>query len=192
MTPRRPYGRRDMGKIVSTFFMSLDGVVESPDQWHFDFFNDEMGAAVQEGTDRCDAYLMGRVLYEQWIEHWPPQAGEEGFGQFINMVDKYVLSNTLTESTWAPLTILSGDDVAEQVRAVKERTERDIGMFGSQTSVRWLLNHGLLDELHLLVHPVFVGQGDTLFHAGDPKVPLRLLSSETFATGVLNLRYAVA
>jgi dihydrofolate reductase len=181
-----------MGKIVSTFFMSLDGVVEAPDQWHFDFFNDEMGASVQGGTDRCSAYLMGRVLYEQWVEHWPAQPDDEGFGPFINTVDKYVLSNTLAEATWDPTTILSGDDVAAQVRALKDRTDGDIGMFGSQTTVRWLLGEGLLDELHLLVHPVFVGTGDTLFHAGSPKVPLRLLDSQTFATGVLDLHYAVA
>ena len=191
MTTRSPYGQRGMGKIVSKFFMSLDGVVEAPDQWHFDYFNDEMGASIQDGQDRCDAYLMGRVLYEQWADHWPAQADEEGFGPFINTVEKYVVSNTLTEATWNPTTILSGDDVAAQVRAVKERTERDIGMFGSQHTARWLLNNGLLDELHLLVHPVFVGTGDTLFHTGDPKVPLRLLHSQTFATGVLDLRYAV-
>src|SRR5918995_5384718 len=150
-----------MGRIVSNFFISLDGVVESPEQWHFPYFNEEMGQAIGHGAAECDAFLMGRVLYEEWVEYWPKHGkvasppgepgGAEEFADFINEVPKYVVSNTLTEATWNNTTIVSGD-VAARLREIKAQTARDIGMSGSATLVRWLLANGLVDELNLLVH----------------------------------------
>src|SRR5215213_165911 len=170
-----------MGKIISNFFISLDGVVEAPDQWHFDYFNEEMGEVIGAGMATTDAFLMGRVLYSEWSEYWPPNNDEEGFGPFINEVQKYVVSNTLTEATWNNTSIVTGD-VAGQIRSIKESTPGDITMSGSPTTVRWLLGEGLLDELHLLVHPVAVNEGARLFQDGDAKTPLKLLSAETFST----------
>ncbi|MCA1703069.1 MAG: dihydrofolate reductase family protein, partial [Actinobacteria bacterium] len=89
-----------MGKIVSNFFISLDGVVEAPDQWHFPYFNDEMGAAVGAGMESAGAFLMGRVLYDQWSEYWPQQGPDAPFSSFINEIPKYVVSNTLKEASW--------------------------------------------------------------------------------------------
>ncbi len=178
-----------MGKIVSNFFISLDGVVESPHEWHFPYFNDEMGAAVDAGTTSCAAFLMGRVLYEEWSEYWPAQ-GDEDFGSFINSIPKYVASTTLTEATWNNTTLVTGD-VASRLEELKQRTDGDIGMSGSPTLVRWLLANGLLDELNLLVHPIAVGHGHRLFE-DTPTHPLRLVRHETFTTGVLHLTYAPA
>jgi dihydrofolate reductase len=187
-----------MGRIVSTFFISLDGVVESPEEWHFPYFNDEMGAAFGHGLATCDAFLMGRVLYEEWVEYWPkygavarppgepPVASE--FADFINGVPKYVVSSSLTEASWSNTTILSGD-VAAQLRGIKQRTAGDIGMSGSATLVRSLLADGLLDELRLLIHPIAVGHGQRLFE-DTPTHPLRLVHHEAFRTGVLNVAYA--
>ncbi|MDQ3028452.1 MAG: dihydrofolate reductase family protein [Actinomycetota bacterium] len=98
-----------MGKIVSNFFISLDGVVESPDQWHFPYFNDEMGAAIDAGVQSCEAFLMGRVLYEEWAEYWPSQGDDVPFASFINTVPKYVVSDTLTEAAWNNTTLVTGD-----------------------------------------------------------------------------------
>ena len=179
-----------MGKITSNFFISLDGVVESPDQWHFSYFNDEMGAAIGQGMATTDAFLMGRVLYSEWSEYWPQHDEGDEFGQFINRTPKYVLSSTLTEASWHNTTVVSGD-VAAQVREIKAATERDITMSGSATTVRWLLAEGLLDELNLLVHPVAVGHGKRLFEEG-PTQSLKLVNSSTFSTGVLHLTYAPA
>ncbi|MBA2327164.1 MAG: dihydrofolate reductase family protein [Actinobacteria bacterium] len=190
-----------MGKIVSNFFISLDGVVEAPDQWHFPYFNDEMGAAVDEGTSTAEAFLMGRVLYEEWADYWPKHDSEPGvpgepaetaddFGSFINNVPKYVVSNTLDQATWNNTTVVSGD-VADRLREIKERTDGDIAMSGSATLVRWLLGNGLLDELHLLVHPIAVGHGQRLFE-GTPTHPLELVKNETFKTGVVHLTYTPA
>jgi dihydrofolate reductase len=187
-----------MGRIVSNFFISLDGVVESPEQWHFPYFNEEMGQAIGHGAAECDAFLMGRVLYEEWVEYWPKHGkvasppgepgGAEEFADFINEVPKYVVSNTLTEATWNNTTIVSGD-VAARLREIKAQTARDIGMSGSATLVRWLLANGLVDELNLLVHPIVVGHGQRLFE-DTPTHPLRLVRHEGFKTGVLHLAYA--
>jgi dihydrofolate reductase len=179
-----------MAKIEANFFISLDGVVESPDQWHFPYFNDEMGAAIGQGTERYDAFLMGRVLYEEWSDFWPKQGDDVPFAPFINNVRKYVVSSTLDNATWNNTTVVSGD-VAGQLRQIKAQTDRDIGMSGSATLVRWLLANGLLDELHLMVHPIAVGYGQRLFE-DTATYPLKLVEHETFKTGVLNLTYTPA
>jgi len=177
-------------KIVSNFFISLDGVVESPHEWHFPYFNDEMGAAVNDALDKS-ALLMGRKLYEEWAAYWPNHTGEDAdFADFLKHVDKYVVSNTLEEAEWDNTTIISGD-AAGQIHELKERTQGDIGMSGSATLVRWLLAEGLLDELNLLVHPLVVGHGQRLFE-DTPRHPLTLTGHEVFSTGVLNLTYAPA
>jgi dihydrofolate reductase len=178
-----------MGKIVSNFFISLDGVVESPDKWHFPYFNDEMGAAIGRGMETTAAFLMGRVLYEEWASYWPT-SDDDTFAPFINSVPKYVVSNTLTEATWNNTTVVSGD-VAARLREIKDGAEGNLTMSGSPTLVRWLLANGLLDELHLLVHPIVVGHGHRLFE-DTPTHPLRLVGNETFKTGVVYLTYAPA
>ncbi|MFC4588811.1 dihydrofolate reductase family protein [Sphaerisporangium corydalis] len=179
-----------MGKIISNFFISLDGVVEAPDQWHFPYFNDEMGAAVEAGMQTAAAFLMGRTLYEEWSAYWTTTDTDQDFAKFINNARKYVVSDTLEKADWNNTTVISGD-VAAQVREIKERTDGDIQMSGSATTVRWLLANGLLDELRLLLHPIALGQGRRLFD-GTPAHPLKLVESETFRTGVLNLTYVPA
>jgi dihydrofolate reductase len=178
-----------MGKIVSNFFIALDGVVESPDKWHFPYFNDEMGAAVSRGIEGSTAMLMGRKLYQEWAAYWPSST-DEPFATFMNTIPKYVVSNTLREAAWQNSTLVSGD-IAAHLRELKERSAGDIGMSGSATLVRWLLANGLLDELNLLVHPIVVGHGQRLFE-DTPTHPLKLVNCETFSTGVLNLTYAPA
>lgn len=178
-----------MGQIVSNFFISLDGVVEAPDQWHFPYFDDEMGAAVGKGLASVEAFLMGRVLYEEWAAYWPTSE-DEPIASMFNGMPKYVVSDSLREATWNNTTIISGD-VAAGIRDLKTATDGDIGMSGSATLVRWLLANGLLDRLNLLVHPIVVGEGQRLFE-GTPTHPLTLVSQETFGSGVLNLTYAPA
>jgi dihydrofolate reductase len=179
-----------MGKIVSNFFISLDGVVEAPNEWHFPYFNDEMGAAIGAGVEACSAFLMGRVLYEEWSDFWPKQSDAEPFAAFINNVPKYAVSNTLKEAKWNNTTIISGD-VAAKLNEIKRDTDGVIGMSGSATLARWLLANGLVDELNLMVHPIAVGRGQRLFE-DTPTHKLRLVKNETFSTGVLYLTYAPA
>lgn len=180
-----------MRKIKSYFFISLDGVVESPDKWHFRYFDDEMGAAVGVGFATTGALLMGRVLYNEWAAYWPEHA-DEPFGDVMNSIKKYVVSDSLQAAEWQNSEIITGD-VARQLTDIKAQDGGDITMSGSPTTVRWLLRRGLLDELNLLVHPIVVGGGlARLFPPDEPSIPLELLTAQTFKTGVLNLSYAPA
>jgi len=179
-----------MGRIVSNFFVSLDGVVEAPDQWHFPYFDDAMGKIVEGGIETAGAMMMGRRLYDEWSEYWTQQGSDVPFSDFINGIPKYVISSSLTDPSWKNTTVLPGDVAA--VREVKETTQGDIQMSGSATTMQWLLANGLLDELALLVHPIAVGKGQRLFEMTDGTHPLGLVSSEVLDTGVLHLRYAPA
>ena len=180
-----------MRKIVSGLFISLDGVVEAPDQWHFPYFNDEMGEAVGSLVAEADAMLLGRRTFEEFAEFWPAQ-GDEDFGGFINNVQKYVVSNTLTNPEWKNSTVISGD-VMGQLRELKTQPGKNINMTGSGTLVESLLQNGLLDELHLLMHPIAVGSGrKQLFNPKNPSIALKLADSKTFSTGVLHLVYVPA
>jgi dihydrofolate reductase len=178
-----------MRKIVAGLFISLDGVTESPDKWHFPYGSDEMWAAVGASMERSDAMLLGRVTYEEWAAYWPDKtADDDPFAAYINTIPKFVVSNTLTSADWEGSTLVTGD-VAAHVKSLKEQPGKDIAMSGSVSTVRWLLTEGLLDELDLLVHPIVVGKGSKLFIDDMPQVPLKLLRSATFETGVVQLTY---
>jgi dihydrofolate reductase len=177
-------------------FISLDGVVEAPDQWHFPYFNDEMGAAVTATLGTADTVLFGRKTYDSFAGAWPDRelAGEEdaGLAKVLGDARKIVVSNQDLEFTWRNSEQLKGA-LVEAVTALKnEPGDANIGMSGSVSVVRQLLAAGLLDELHLLVHPIAIRKGMRLFDEGDAHIPLELIKSETFKTGVLNLVYAPA
>jgi len=182
-----------MRKIIAGLFISLDGVVEAPDQWHFPYFNEEMGDAVGASLGQGDTMLFGRKTYDSFAGAWPEReaAGEEDaeFAKVLGDKRKLVVSNQTLAFTWRNSEQLEGD-LVEAVSALKSEGEGTISMSGSISVVRQLLAAGLLDELHLLLHPIAVRKGMRLFDEGEPSVPLRLISSETFATGVLNLVYA--
>lgn len=185
-----------MKKIVAGLFIALDGVVEAPDQWHFPYFNDEMGAAVGATLGTADTILFGRKTYDSFAGAWPEReaAGEEDaeFAKILGDTRKIVLSHQPLEFTWRNSEQFKGDFV-ETITALKnEPGDATIGLSGSVSVVRQLLAAGLLDELHLLVHPIAVRTGMRLFDEGDAPIPLTLISSQTFETGVLNLVYAPA
>ncbi len=184
-----------MRKITAGLFISLDGVVEAPNEWHFPYFNDEMGAAVAASLGGSDTMLFGRVTYDSFAGAWPEReaAGEEdaGFAKALGDARKIVASTQRLEFTWRNSEQLEGDLVAT-VTALKNEPGGAIGMSGSVSVVRQLLAAGLVDELHLLVHPIAVRKGMRLFDEGATPIPLRLISSEAFTTGVLNLVYGPA
>ncbi|MGX1882869.1 dihydrofolate reductase family protein [Streptomyces sp. NPDC055287] len=185
-----------MRKIIAQLFISLDGVVEAPDQWHFPYFNDEMGAAVDATLGGVDTMLLGRKTYDSFAGAWPDReaaGGEDApFAKVLGDARKIVVSSRSLEFTWRNSERLEGD-LVEAVTALKnEPGSSPIMMSGSVSVVRQLLAAGLLDQLHLLVHPIAVRGGMRLFDEGEAPIPLKLLSSETFSTGVLNLFYAPA
>ncbi len=176
-----------MRKVVSGLFISLDGVVESPDQWQFDTFDEDMAAGMQAVLDRQDAMLLGRVTYEAWAPYWPTSK-DEPFATWINSTPKYVVSKTLERVDWQNSTLVNGN-LAQTVNALKQQPGKDIGVGGSPTLVHSLLAQDLLDELILMIHPVVVGQGKRLFKDGDGLRRLKLTGSQTTRTGVIIATY---
>jgi dihydrofolate reductase len=178
-------------KIVANFFISLDGVVEAPHEWHFPYFDDQMGKAVGAGFEASDTLLMGANLYREWSQYWPA-SDDQPFADVMNSTPKYVVSNSLGKLDWHNSHLIKGDEAVERIRELKAQPGKNIAMSGSATLVRWLLREGLLDELNLLVHPIAVGKGQRLFDESTPMHKLELLSSETFSTGVVHLVYRPA
>jgi len=179
-----------MRKIVASAFLSLDGVFEAPDQWHFPYWNDEMGEAIGEGFAASDAMMMGRVNYEEWAAYWPEQDPEKNpIAATMNERQKYVVSTTLEEPLeWSNSTLIK-ENGAEEIEKLKNQPGKDIVISGSGTLVRSLLRYGLLGELKLMVHPILVGGGKRLFDEKAEKKPLELVDSKTFSTGVIYLTY---
>jgi dihydrofolate reductase len=191
ITAIRPKGHV-MRKVIASLFVSLDGVTEKPESWHFPYFNDEMGAAIGQAMSSADAFLLGRRTYEEWASFWPSQSPEENpMAAAINGMPKYVASTTLNKVTWQNSILLDGDLVRE-VEKLKRQPGKDIVVSGSATLVRSLLREGVVDELRLMIHPVVVGSGGRLFEDGEVQASLELVGSETFSTGVLNLTYRPA
>jgi dihydrofolate reductase len=176
-----------MRKIVSGLFISLDGVVESPDKWHFPYFSDEMGAAVSAQAAEADTILLGRVTYSEFAAYWHDKGSDVPFADHLNNTPKLVASTTLKTVEWRNSSVISGDVVKELSR-LKQLPGKNISIIGSGTLVASLLRDDVLDELRLLVHPIVVGRGKRLFADGFEK-KLKLVHSKTFSTGVLNLIY---
>lgn len=182
-----------MRKVIVSEFVSLDGVFEAPNEWHFPYFSDEMGQEIVAGMGQADAMLIGRVNYEEWAAFWPKQDPEENpAAGFMNGVRKYVVSTTLEEPlAWENSTLIKGN-AAQEVSKLKEGEGGDITISGSASLVRSLLREGLVDELKLMVHPLVVGKGKRLFEEEDDQIPLELADSRTFSKGVVYLTYRPA
>jgi dihydrofolate reductase len=179
-----------MRRVVASEFVSLDGVMEAPDKWHFPYFDDEMGETIGSAMAEADAMLMGRVLYEEWAAFWPNQDPDENpVAARMNGVRKYVVSTTLEEPLGWNNSTLIRESVAEEIAGLKRQTGGDISISGSGSLVRSLLKDGLIDELRLMVHPVVVGSGKRLFEEGSERIALELVDSRTFSTGVVYLTY---
>jgi dihydrofolate reductase/uncharacterized protein YndB with AHSA1/START domain len=180
--------------IVSTLFMSLDGVVEIDPAWHFPYFDENMGAAVGADYEGTDVLLLGRVTYDSFAGAWPDReaaGGEDAtFAAQLGDLRKIVATRGSQALGWRNVERLDGD-LREKVTSLKaDPTTGKVLVAGSISVVRQLMAAHLLDELRLLVHPVAARRGTRLFDEGEPIYPMRLVSSETFPTGVLRLIYA--
>jgi dihydrofolate reductase len=190
--------RNEMGRIVVTEFVSLDGVMEDPGGaedfkhggWTFEIARGDEGDRfkLDEALD-AEALLLGRVTYEGFAEAWPSREGE--FADKFNRMPKYVVSSTLGEAEWNNSTVLEGD-VAERVAELRQEHDGDIVVHGSAQLVQTLLEHDLVDELRLMVFPVVLGSGKRLFGDTSDKKSLRLVDSKTVGEGVAILVYEPA
>lgn len=180
-----------MRKIVSGLFISLDGVIENPNEWTGEYFNDQVGQAVGSMIAEQDVMLLGRVTYDEFAAYWPQQTGD--MAEVMNGNAKCVVSGSLKSADWQNTTLIPRDRYLAEITELKQRPGKNIGMTGSATLVAALLREGLIDELHLLVFPLVLGSGKRLFRE-DPtgKLPLNLIGSEVFETGVVHLTYAKA
>ena len=183
-----------MGKLVSTIFVSLDGVYQAPggpqedtsggfDQggWTFPFGDDDFGRFVTEVFDRAGGFLLGRRTYDIFASYWPKMTDPaDPIASRLNALPKYVVSSTLETPEWSGTTVVGGD-LAKEVAALKERTDGELQIHGSGALVRSLLDLQLLETLHLLTFPVVLGSGRRLFEDG--AVPTRFAHRTGRVTG---------
>ena len=187
-----------MRKIIVTEFMTLDGVIEAPGgepthphaAWSFDFGSPGYYEYKVAELFGVEALLLGKKTYEGFAAAWPGRTDEAGYADRINKMPKYVVSTTLQQADWSPTHILR--DVAKDVGALKQTGEGDILVFGSGSLVKGLLQHQLVDELRLMIHPVTIGGGLGIFPQGREKQRWSLKQSKEIDNGVLILEYAIS
>jgi dihydrofolate reductase len=180
-----------MRKLTVAEFISLDGVVEAPDEWHFPYMNEEMFGVVGSVSAAVDTMLLGRVTYQSFAGAFADAPADDPVGAMMNRPTKIVVSKTLGELEWKNSVLLTGD-VVEEVAKLKDQPGSDILTTGSTTLARTLLRAGLVDRLDLLVHPILVGRGQRLFEDDGPRLPLTLVECTTFSTGVVHQVYEQA
>lgn len=179
-----------MRKVIVSTYMSLDGVIENP-MWTFPYWSDDIAAFQTNDLFSADALLLGRETYEGFAQVWPQRAGADAFADRINALPKFVASRTVKKATFGwNATMLEGD-VSEAIARLKRQPGENILKYGGGELLRTLLDHGLLDELHVLVYPVVIGTGTRLFPEGSSGA-LKLVESRAFATGVVGLIYQPA
>ncbi|MFG3493928.1 dihydrofolate reductase family protein [Streptomyces sp. NPDC047928] len=186
-------------RIVISEFISLDGVVQAPggpDEdtdggfahggWTHPFFDPEVvGGAFDDALGKAEALLFGRRTWKTMAGAWPERAGDP-FADRMNSIPKYVVSRTLgdAELTWANTTLIVGDGAVDRIRELREAEGGDLLVMGSPTLARTLLAEGLVDELRLMIMPVLLGGGKTIFPDDGGKHTLELVSTVTSGAGV--------
>jgi len=192
--------------IVTIAFISLDGVVQAPggpDEdtdggfahggWSHPFFDEAVGAGFDDALSRADALLFGRRTWQTMAAAWPGRAGDP-FADRMNAIPKYVVSATLADDglTWENTTRIPGDEAVDRIRELHGVEGGDLLVMGSSTLVRTLLREGLVDELRLLIEPVLLGGGKTIYPGDGALRALELVSTVTSSTGVLVCTYRPA
>jgi dihydrofolate reductase len=174
-----------MRKLVESTFVTLDGSISDPQTWSPPYWDDEHAAYASKLLFAADALVLGRATYEGFATAWPSRSGDP-YTDRINEMPKHVASRTLRETTWNA-TVLEGD-AAEAIAALKAEDGGDLLKFGTGELDRALLEHGLLDELHLWVFPVLVGSGQRLIE-GIPTTHLELVDTTRFGSGIIANTY---
>ena len=176
-----------MRKLIVSTQASLDGVIENPQNWVFDYVNDEFFKYASDQLFATEALIMGRMTYEGFADAWSARAGADTFADRMNSLPKYVASRTLKGSLTWNANLIQGD-VAQEVATLKEGSGGAILQYGSGELTRTLLQHRLVDEFRVMMFPVAVGTGIRLFESIE-QMPMRLLETQTFSTGVVILHY---
>ena len=173
-----------MRKLVESTFVSLDGVIENPQNWSPPYWDDEHAAYATKLLDASDALLLGRKTYEGFVEAWPSREGD--FADKFNTMPKYVVSSTLQDPEWNNSTVIGADDLA----ALKADQEGTILVNGSRRLVDQLVEEELVDEYRLMIFPVVLGDGKQLFSDTSTTKSLQLMDSKPVGPdGVVILTY---
>ena len=175
-----------MRTLVESTFVTLDGVMSSPEKWGPPYWDDEHNEYAQKLLFASDALLLGRKTYEGFAEAWPARTGD-AYSDRINSLPKHVASTKLQETSWNA-TVIKGE-VAEEVARLKEETGQSILKFGTGELDRTLMQHSLVDEFHFWLFPVIAGSGQRLFEGIDT-THLKLLEKTTFRSGIVVLVYS--
>ncbi|HSS96473.1 MAG TPA: dihydrofolate reductase family protein [Terriglobales bacterium] len=175
-----------MRKIVVSAQVSANGVEENPQRFSFDYTNEEFMKYASEQLFASDALIMGRMTYEGFAQAWPASAGANAFADRMNGLPKYVASRTLNGPLTWNANLIQGD-IAAEVAKIKQQPGGDILQYGIGELTYTLLQHGLIDEIRLLMYPVVISGGH-IFETID-KTPLNLLESRSFSNGVMVLHY---
>ncbi|GAA3587712.1 dihydrofolate reductase family protein [Nonomuraea rosea] len=177
-----------MGRVVLSVFTTVDGVIENPHEWTFQFVSPDAMAVGLGQIRAADALLLGRVTYDGFAAAWPSMTDEAGYADRMNSLPKYVVTTTLDKGDWNNTTVIT-ENPAQRIAQLKKEIEGDILIFGSAALVRWLLREQLLDELRLVTYPVVAGKGARLFDESVDTTVLRLTGSQAFTSGVVALTY---
>ncbi|TYK49590.1 dihydrofolate reductase family protein [Actinomadura decatromicini] len=181
-----------MRKIISSTYVSLDGVVQRPHDWTAPYFQDEAAAYARDLLFSCGALLMGRRTFDGFSQAWPAMGDAAGdFGVRMTTLPHYVVSDSLRKPGWGDTTAIPRDEAVAEITKLKERDGLDILQYGFGPVSRMLVRHGLLDELRLWIHPVLVGTdrpGESLNHAGFTAA-FELADTATLTTGVIIAAY---
>ena len=177
-----------MRRLTNTTYVSLDGVTERLQDWHFQYHDAEAEAVAMDDLVASDAVLMGRTTYDGFAVVWPSRTDD--YSQRMNAITKYVASSTLARADWNNSHILQGD-LVDEITRLKQEPGSDIVSYGFGSVARTLLAAGLLDEIRFWIHPVLAGRADReelLFRESDP-VPLDLVSARTLGSGIIVATY---
>ncbi|MBI5840863.1 MAG: dihydrofolate reductase family protein [Chloroflexi bacterium] len=178
-----------MRKIIVNEFMTLDGVIEAPEEWQFPYLSEDVSEEIRTGVYEAEASLLGRKTYEIFAASWPLRTNNEfGVADKLNSERKFVVSSTLEEVEWNNSTLIKGN-VEEEVRKLKQQPGGVIRIVGSATLVQSLMKADLIDEFQLMIHPVVVGHGKRLFNDAIGIPSLKLVETKAFSTGVVLLHY---
>jgi dihydrofolate reductase len=182
-----------MAKVISTLFITADGVAEIDFDWHFPYFDENMGRAVAEDYETSDVLLIGRETYDSFAGAWPDRETAGGddapMAKLLGDVRKVVVSHQPLEFSWRNSELINGDLVGAVTTLKADPHIKGILVPGSLSVVQQLLAAGLVDELRLLVHPVAARKGRRLFDDGDVAYHMKVAATETFPTGVIRVIY---
>jgi dihydrofolate reductase len=177
-----------MRNVIVSTYATLDGRVDELQDWVVPWNDDGVANYHTDLLANSDGLLLGRKTYEVFAAIWPPRSGELPYVDKINSMAKHVASTTLNDLKWENSHLIEGD-VAEGVAKLKQQPGQDLVMYGCHDLMHNLLEHDLIDEYRILLHPVLLGTGRTLLKDGAGPANLDLVDTTVIASGVAVLTY---